>query len=30
MRREVYDLRDEKVRNQIVDMGFVAKVREKI
>jgi hypothetical protein len=29
MRKDLYDLRDEKVRKQLLDMGFVAKVREK-
>jgi hypothetical protein len=29
MHKEIYDLRDEKVRKQLIDMGFVVKVREK-
>lgn len=29
MRRDVYDLREEKVRRQLIDMGFVVRVREK-
>lgn len=29
MKKETYDLRDEKVRKQLIDMGFVLRVREK-
>jgi hypothetical protein len=29
-RKETFDLRDEKVRRQLLDMGFVAKVRERV
>jgi hypothetical protein len=28
--KELYDLADPAVRNQLIDMGFVAKVRDKI
>lgn len=28
MQVDIYDLRDEAMRNKLVDMGFVAKVRE--
>lgn len=30
MRKDIYDLRDETVRKQLIDMNFVARVREKI
>lgn len=30
MKIEKYDLTDQKVRSQLIDMGFVAKVRDKI
>jgi hypothetical protein len=29
MKKETYDLRDEVVRRKLIDMGFVARVREK-
>jgi hypothetical protein len=29
MKREFYDLRDENLKQKLIDMGFVAKVREK-
>jgi hypothetical protein len=30
MKKETYDLRDPVMRKQLIDMGFVLKVREKI
>jgi hypothetical protein len=29
MTKDIYDLRDEAIRKKLIDMGFVAKVREK-
>lgn len=30
MKKEVFDLRDAAVREKLIDMGFVGRVREKI